>query len=596
MPCSTSGPPIVVNHVPLPPNCPAPIICFMQTAGEPQNVPVVGDPLIQYDPCSGQFWFFTCLAGWQKNALDLCSLEPLTPSIINNICSRLQIPAFYDENGCCSQGSLSLQDLSEQIAACLGFPPTAGISVAAGQDITQVNVVLTGNSHPFCPTPGLVSAVWQLFDNSNNLIASGTDLPGTIVLPNLNSFVGPFRMTYQVTDLCGMSNVVTTVFGTQQEFGPTCVISVASGQPENNTLAVLGGASSPTCLTPGIISAVWQLFDGANVMIGNGTDLPGTIVLPNLAGFTGPFRLTYTVTDACGTSGLCQTIFTLLAQFGPIAHAHVADQQIDTAVVFYLYGTSDPSCPNPGISSAAWEIRDALNAIVASGTDLPGIYSRNLSAFTGPFEIRYTVTDSCGTSPQWSANFTAGTIDCVGPGEFIMPPSGSCTTNPLVCSGATAVKLCDGQYGFVMPPGNSFAAFSFDHDDLFSGGNNVFINPVTANFTFDPNNYITLTGARIRTNNPGLLYASGQIGSGGASNNWLIGEIRFFDQFNVQFAGLANPNPEYISDTAGNNTHVAISAFRMQPNWYLRFTGRDQTPPGSTISVSEGNLIFILGT
>ncbi len=107
------------------------------------------------------------------------------------------------------------------------------------------------------------------------------------------------------------SSAAPTVVTAAPVFNPSATVSVASGQAESAVSIVLGGASNPGCGTPGITSASWVIKDAGAVTVATGTNLPGTIV-EDLAGFTGPFTITYQVTDLCGTSAVASTTFTVL--------------------------------------------------------------------------------------------------------------------------------------------------------------------------------------------------------------------------------------------------------------------------------------------
>lgn len=98
--------------------------CIQTTPVEPPQWTPTPDqlPFAHFITCDGKIrlYYHTCEEGWQYVDLSsLCELEPLDTTNVNDLCNLLKIPLTIDANGCCNEGTLTMNQFADQLIACL---------------------------------------------------------------------------------------------------------------------------------------------------------------------------------------------------------------------------------------------------------------------------------------------------------------------------------------------------------------------------------------------------------------------------------------------------------------------------------------------
>lgn len=104
--------------------CPPVVIgCAPVTDGEPTVVPAIDQLPIHFDPATGCVWIYVCDdVGWQSVCPgSICDLEPTDIQVLNDVCTDLNIPVSYDDEGQCVAGTITLQELANAIADCIAI-------------------------------------------------------------------------------------------------------------------------------------------------------------------------------------------------------------------------------------------------------------------------------------------------------------------------------------------------------------------------------------------------------------------------------------------------------------------------------------------
>lgn len=120
MSCSSASG--VAPGIPL--DCPPVVIgCVPVTVGEPTIVPEIDQLPFHFDPTTGCLWFYVCSGvGWASLCPNsLCDLDAVDISGVNDLCNALNIPVTYDVQGNCVEGTITLQNLADEIADCIGL-------------------------------------------------------------------------------------------------------------------------------------------------------------------------------------------------------------------------------------------------------------------------------------------------------------------------------------------------------------------------------------------------------------------------------------------------------------------------------------------
>lgn len=99
------------------------ISCVTPTSGEPSWTPNPDQLPLAFDEANETIWVYVCDEGWSAyKKFSLCDLSEVSLTNINNVCSVLNIPAYYNDSDSCIQGSVTLQDLADYIAKCFECP------------------------------------------------------------------------------------------------------------------------------------------------------------------------------------------------------------------------------------------------------------------------------------------------------------------------------------------------------------------------------------------------------------------------------------------------------------------------------------------
>lgn len=108
--------------IPLPELCDRPDLgCIPETSGIPDWTPRDDQLPFAYDIENETLWMFVCeTKKWESlRKFRLCDLQELSLENINNICTILQIPVFFDPGNGCMEGSISLSELAEELIKCV---------------------------------------------------------------------------------------------------------------------------------------------------------------------------------------------------------------------------------------------------------------------------------------------------------------------------------------------------------------------------------------------------------------------------------------------------------------------------------------------
>lgn len=108
--------------IPLPELCDRPDLgCIPETSGMPDWTPRDDQLPFAYDIENETLWMFVCeTKKWESlRKFRLCDLQELSLENINNICTILQIPVFFDPGNGCMEGSISLSELAEELIKCV---------------------------------------------------------------------------------------------------------------------------------------------------------------------------------------------------------------------------------------------------------------------------------------------------------------------------------------------------------------------------------------------------------------------------------------------------------------------------------------------
>lgn len=108
--------------IPLPELCDRPDLgCIPETSGMPDWTPRDDQLPFAYDIENETLWMFVCeTKKWESlRKFRICDLQELSLENINNICTILQIPVFFDPGNGCMEGSISLSELAEELIKCV---------------------------------------------------------------------------------------------------------------------------------------------------------------------------------------------------------------------------------------------------------------------------------------------------------------------------------------------------------------------------------------------------------------------------------------------------------------------------------------------
>ena len=158
------------------------IDCVPTTVGQPQYTPDPDQLPFAYDEISGILWIHQCPNTWIPFNFALCSLAPAQINGLINPCQVINVPITYDRGAGCEQGTLTLDEFTVQVAACLNLTGTGNIiDLQPASSNVTINQSTVGGVTTFTIAVSAqpLSDVTEV-QQSGNLIATHDDGSGTV--------------------------------------------------------------------------------------------------------------------------------------------------------------------------------------------------------------------------------------------------------------------------------------------------------------------------------------------------------------------------------------------------------------------------------
>jgi uncharacterized repeat protein (TIGR01451 family) len=273
-------------------------------------------------------------------------------------------------------------------------PSAPSLSITGSCNAGAVSFIVTNNGGPM-PTP----YNYEIRDSSNTVVATGTIQLGAGASQTIN-YAGTIGQTYTL-NIFNPSNVVVATSTTT--CGTLGVTGVCSGNGVVTFTVTNSGAAMPTPYS-------YEIRDSANTLVASGTIQLG-------AGASQP--ITYN-----GTPGQTYT-FTILNGPTVVTRATASCGTLSATGSCAAAGAVSFTVTNSGGamgSPYSYEIRDASNVTVATGTILLGAGASQTINYTGSVGQTYTLRVLNGEQLITSA--TATCIAATGtPGVIIVDPA-----------------------------------------------------------------------------------------------------------------------------------------------------------------------------
>lgn len=117
--------------------------CVPLTSGTPTFTPEIDQLPLAYDPETGSLYLWQCDEGpWVEIKHEtLCDLNPVDINAVTDICTNLNIPVTFSDQGECQEGTTTLNDLAAKIKECLDLRTICELDFLSDQDVDAANSV-----------------------------------------------------------------------------------------------------------------------------------------------------------------------------------------------------------------------------------------------------------------------------------------------------------------------------------------------------------------------------------------------------------------------------------------------------------------------